>query len=455
MNDLILRVRIDALKRDLEWADEAKDWLRKKLSDPLPDEFTDELWGTLAATIRKQATSQIKALNKICEDVKKEASNGPEAEKRALNQAWHSYAKIYRESRRVFGEYLDFIGGLAIRYEELDERICCIADELIKRCSKDSIGTPWHSLSVLATQESFSKTLARIIRLRFPESTIWALPFAAHEYGHVVAAEVGEVEQFIEDKVEHLIEQNEEYQAKTEKQAKDRIRRRIKNHINVLFADAFATYTMGPAYACAAIFLRFDPVNADTDTDELPSDARRAFIVFETLKRMDQEGGGSELKPLYTPVIGELERYWKEMLDRARSAGMLNNPAQAGQINEQQLFEGIWETLKPPALLKEAQYPTRSNKEGWAKVLEWEEKLAKRPVKGEITILPSPTDNLRDVLNAAWLCRLYPENINDHEKIRIITDNAIALCEAIKNLQRNTGGTPQPPKMPGKRAPRP
>src|SRR5262245_61810908 len=247
MNDLILTERIESLKRDLKWTDTARKWLTDKLQKPRPNELTDDLWDMLSATIRTQAGAQIAKLDKIYKYVDTNARNGIEDEQQAIKQAWRSYAEIYQESRQVFSEYLDVIGGLAMRYNSLDEEICCIADELIKRCSRESIGTPWNSLSVLATQETFTKTLARLIRLRFPEWTIWALPFAAHEYGHVVAADNEDIERFLETEVERVAKDDAEYQAATDKQARERVGRRINKHLNVLFADAFATYTMGPA----------------------------------------------------------------------------------------------------------------------------------------------------------------------------------------------------------------
>jgi hypothetical protein len=377
----------------------------------------------------------------------------------SLNEAWYRYADAYKESRRIFGEYLEFIGGLALRSRGLDERICCIADELIRKCSLEGTGSTWHSLTVIAPKESFTRTMARIVRLRFPEWSIWALPFTAHEYGHVV---VGDPDSFrlrrlLEGEVNRLAQNDDEYQAAKDDQARERIKERIKKHVDVLFADAFATYTMGPAYACAAIYLRFDPSNAGAETEELPSDNRRAHIVFKTLKRINEEAGANKINLVYTPVIEVLEEHWKQMLERAGSASALSewevdNQAAGKQgaqseerdeaeerkmaqrrLERDQQFDVIWEALKPPHLLKKARYPAEGGEEGWERAKMWAVALQKG-LEGAGEEVPLATaGKLRDVLNAAWLCRL---NAGAPEQVKLIARNALKLCQRIIAQQR-------------------
>jgi hypothetical protein len=59
-----------------------------------------------------------------------------------------------------------------------------------------------------------------------------------------------------------------------------------------LLADAFATYSMGPAYAFYAFRLSLNPVSATrggkpSRTEPLPSE--RAEVILEMLDRMDQK----------------------------------------------------------------------------------------------------------------------------------------------------------------------
>src|SRR5207244_7964566 len=138
----------------------------------------------------------------------------------------------------VFSNYVEFLGGLALRGAGLDEGICRIADELMRSCG--SFGpTHWSALTIPASQEAM--TLARSIRVRFPEWTIWAVPLTAHELGQVVIREPGtpDFEKYVKRQFPN---------AKTKQQ-----------HLRVLLADAFTTYVIGPASACSVIVLKLHP----------------------------------------------------------------------------------------------------------------------------------------------------------------------------------------------------
>src|SRR6185503_8084314 len=114
----------------------------------------------------------------------------------------------YEESQEVFCECLEYIGGLALRDRGFDQRICDIGDHLIVSCAKDWNNLKWQSLTILAAQERLGQTMARIIRLRFPEWTIWTLPFTAREFAHVAfhANENLGVLTFVKQKVADLID---------------------------------------------------------------------------------------------------------------------------------------------------------------------------------------------------------------------------------------------------------
>ena len=93
-----------------------------------------------------------------------------------------------------------------------------------------------------------------------------------------------------------------------------------------LIADALATYLIGPAYAHALVFLVLNPTDPFIEGERasmgtgrsrfLPSDARRAAIVFDVLKRMsaktkpDQHTDG-----IYDPELRLLETVWERALE--------------------------------------------------------------------------------------------------------------------------------------------
>src|ERR1041385_5440331 len=98
-----------------------------------------------------------------------------------MERAWDDYTNIVSEKNQlVFSDYFEYLGGLALRIAGLDNDICRIADELMKRCGSVGINE-WSALTIPASKEA--STLARSIRMRFPEWTIWAVPLTAHELG--------------------------------------------------------------------------------------------------------------------------------------------------------------------------------------------------------------------------------------------------------------------------------
>jgi hypothetical protein len=450
MKDTILAERIRALKFDMEWAQvRSQEWLESKL-DPKPNELTKELWGAIGQTVLKDFTDNLDSLDQIRDAVEASEKLSAAEQKEALKDAWRRYAEIYKKSRTAFGEYLDFVSGLLIRYQGLDQDICRLADELIRSCSLESTGTTWQSLTVLALQESFTKTLARIIRLRFPEWSVWALPLAAHEYGHVVVDEVPGIKKFVNDEVDRLLSDDARLKEAADEQTK-MINCQTKKQVDVLFADAFATYSLGPAYACAAIILRFDPSSAYTEFPGRPPDAWRAFIVLGILKMMSCEAATGDKSvpklddlPLsdkskdgpYAEVINWLMERWAEMLERAGLVGTLSD-SDNQRLGKQSVL--IWKALKRELIAKTAQYPFTRGEEGWVEARKQSQKWNEALKAGDLRALlddldHSPINKLRDVLNAAWLSRIYKP-----ERVQEIESAAQILCEYIINQQRPSG----------------
>jgi len=278
-------------------------------------------------------------------------------------KAWGDYATETEHLNRVFAEYIDFLRGLALRDTGFDEGICELADELI---NKWVTGDLQSSLSIPARQEAMNKTLARIIRLGFPEWTIWALPLVACEFGHVVS-DTQELRKTLE---------NEGY--------RDKLPMR---HLRHFVADAFATYIMGPAYACAAILLRFNPPTAYQDQDEHPAEAKRAYVIFTMLEQMNNENG---MAGPYTGIIQTLKDGWKAAVRQA-------NPPDILTTQDEVQWEKWVETLKNTFYFELGLLYSPS----WRNVDRWREQLY-----SDQDFEVNGTEDLRDVLNAAWLCRI-------------------------------------------------
>ena len=73
---------------------------------------------------------------------------------------------------------------------------------------------------------------------------------------------------------------------------------------SLVLADAFGTYALGPAYACAAIRLRLDPwVGPSVDYPGL--DIERACVILSMLRSMDQAHSR------FRSIVDGLEQSWE------------------------------------------------------------------------------------------------------------------------------------------------
>jgi hypothetical protein len=340
-----------------------------------------EIGATLVATAATEIKTKADDCNTILEGIHEMLKEAIEREKggdksKAENlraDAWKNYADKDNElaRQRVFEDYVDFLRGLAMRDADLDEGICKIADELI---SKLQIRDLSYSLTIPAFQEAVTMTLARFIRLGFPEWTLWALPLAAHELGHVVVSKNLELDTFVKENASNELSA-------------------YGLHLQEFLADAFATFTMGPAYACASILLRFNPPSAYEDKKEHPADAKRAYVIFKMLEWMNESKNEQ-----YEGIIKILKDEWSDALKQAKQQDKLKAE------DENNLNKWI-DSLKEKKLVEyisSVRYPHTS----WARAELLKKQLLDVLQKKQNNIEVSGTYDLRDVLNAAWLCRI-------------------------------------------------
>jgi len=327
----------------------------------------------------------LKALKALAEEG---ISNQP-----TIEAAWKQYAEIMTEQTRLFSfsDYVEFLGGLALRDAGLDEGICQIADELVQSCS--AIGkTNWNALTIPANNEAV--TLARSIRMGFPEWTLWAVPLTAHELGHVLITggrnrlESGDTKTQWERYIFNQVS------GRNKKVQRDR------QHLLIYLADAFATYAMGPAYACSAILLRFNPLSAYTDGDKYPADAKRAYVILNMLRRM--LANDKQDTPPYDKTVDRLEAGWNSALAR------INSPASLSQAQKDHL-ESFNSYMLSQLSKGKGLYRGRRLKRTRAAL----DSLLANQSPSEIL---KGDEEGRDVLNAAWECRT--ENKYDLAKLQ-------------------------------------
>jgi hypothetical protein len=201
-----------------------------------------------------------------------------------LGEAWAQYAELYGQCcETVFSEYVDLIRGVLIRDAGLDQYLCRIADDLGRRWGRFK-GYEWHSLTIPASRDWRGMSAAHLIRIGFPEWSVWSIALTAHEFGHVFAAEFEPMRKLVAETAAKCAVSTEE--------AQDWV------------ADVFATSIMGPAYAWAAILLRADPASA-------PDDAR-VTVMLKTLARIGLRTGTQAEEQ------ERIKRIWEQSRKRAR-----------------------------------------------------------------------------------------------------------------------------------------
>ena len=99
---------------------------------------------------------------------------------------------------------------------------------------------------------------AQLIRLGFPEWSIWSLPLVAREFGHVFTRKRERIDTDVTQAIKSKVGSEEELRSWA--------------------ADVFATSVAGSAYPWAAIVLRADP--------GAPLDQARVSLMFHTMELM-------------------------------------------------------------------------------------------------------------------------------------------------------------------------
>jgi hypothetical protein len=304
----------------------------------------------------------------------------------------------FRDVNDTWIEYLDYLAGLCLRHEGVDEGVCEIADALISECERNLEG-----LGALAIpgRESGAGTLPRAVYLRFPEWTLWALPLATRELWHIARKEAF-VGQNFPNYAERWRRENE-----ADIRVADLRDEKLGPRLHECLADVFATYVMGPAYACAALLLALDPLRG--------VHRERAAMILSTLERLgapDKPSADVEV-PLvnkYAAVHGRLYEHWHDAV------------AEAGATEEGSEFMAQWVEAFSTYLDKyceKIRFPTHR----WAPIRdEWADKLH----QGLVDDIPIQDATVRFALNVAWKVRLeHPLNFQD------ISEPCTQLCRRI------------------------
>ncbi|MEP6912151.1 MAG: hypothetical protein ABI923_05325 [bacterium] len=319
----------------------------------------------------------------------------------ALDAYWQTLTNHKKTCEGLFAESLNFLGGALLRALSQVDNLCKISDALLTELSERA-GEEWHRFTILAEGNFFTETTG-IIRLPFPDYSIWNLPVAVHELGHYVGPR-------IRDAGGASLFDNELQQLKMSYADATKAKRQA-NHWREEFSDVFATYASGPAYACSCLVLAFNPADgsAYNDGETHPAYAKRAYLILGMLEEM------SGKNHQYDAVVKFLQKLWANNL---RAAG------QTKELGDDDV------TQLDNTLLKIFTILTRTSKveyKGWARATQLADDLAGK--KGVAQMLRAG-DTINDVINAAWLWRIrQPEE--EAAQVQNITNKAIKLSGRI------------------------
>jgi hypothetical protein len=343
-----------------------------------------ELHGRVLPGFRDRIAALERDLSKLEADAKAGASS----------DMWECLAEQRNKAELLFEDALGFTEGALVRKARLDDGLCAVADRMIEGWSTRT-GLGWGRLTILAERDFFGEA-AQIIRLRFPQLNVWSLPIAAHEFGHFAAAKLAI--EFREN--EYFGYRHPVQEILRDAWEADAIR---FYHMHEYFADMFAAFVVGPAYAYSCAILRFDPAGRARGIH--PSAAARFELIMRTLRKVDER---AEETTGYSRVLADVESRWAVTRAEAGDDRPLGQALQA-QIDAafDALFPHVDEHLG--AIRFSSMLPANRLKD----------QLVSDEAAAKVR-----SARVEDVLNAAWLCRLAAGSGD----IDAISRRAVDLC---------------------------
>jgi hypothetical protein len=292
---------------------------------------------------------------------------------RSLNE--QNYWSQAERCEGLFYEYVDLLRGVALRNAGFGDEEVMLSDLFLIADRLPSLwgrveGWAWRSLAVPSRTERNASTEAMVLRIGFPEWTIWALPLVQHEFGHVFVKR-GRL-------LSGLPGQDSEA---------------------AQLADALATLVTGPAYACAALMLRLDP-GAVRDAGSYA--ALRSATILATLQSEAAQDSPLEM------LTERLRVEWRDAVAGASGATKaldqaLASPEVAGIVKRaRQVIPGVGPGGMPAS-------PFWA--ERWGTIASWANKLKQGDGAGiDLLAEERPGDDrplaLAMLLDAAWLARV-------------------------------------------------
>ncbi|PYS90219.1 MAG: hypothetical protein DMF64_15660 [Acidobacteria bacterium] len=316
---------------------------------------------------------------------------------------WGALQRRNAECRALFDECLSFIGGVLVREHKLadgsslDGGVCRIADALLHELMNE---TPelYPGFTLLAESNFFTETTG-IVRLRFPEYSVWNLPVAVHELGHYAMPD-------LKDGMG-----GRPFQVKLQQLAAEPQR---AAHLQEYLADLFAVYTLGPAYICACLLWRFNPKDEtalNADGEQHPSHAKRLHFMMQTLELMSAANDYE-----YAGLLKILRELWQHSWQSADLAIELEPKALAAlKVMQKEVYNILDEHLWSARFAR------------WPQAKKLAEEIGTEQPAAQLL---NDESRLADVVNAAWLWRVRQQG-TDREQLRQVGARALDLCRLL------------------------
>jgi hypothetical protein len=316
-----------------------------------------------------------------------------------------SLRQLYKQSQgggmqTLRREALDFLGGALMRREGLDQGVCDMAEMLLHDYA-GMTGVNWASRVIPGDNPLFSQAMD-LVHLEFP-GDIWSLPLMAHEFGHITALATPAFQDLLIEEVAAAARRHPEANSWDETQTRSYIEQ-CRSHLHEFFADAFAVYCQGPAFAKAAILLNFNPIESYVPRGGHPTYAERVEVILKVLAEMnEQEKWDIYDSGPYQDVMRWLADRWFLAVD---AMGIPNDQEHQVQTLQAKNLAG-----KLFNLLERYYGFAKYQADQWR----WAEGMAKKLLTGEADLAGR---SWRDILNIAWACRIrHPDLYTNIEKL--------------------------------------
>lgn len=290
-------------------------------------------------------------------------------------------SRVRQRAAAVFGEVFALKLAQYVR-DGIDNGMCLIADLLLRELAR-AVTFELPQMSTIAESEFFGVS-ARVIRMRFPATSLWDLPVLGHEFGHLFGP------------LWHIPDGPNPYPQQAFLQSRDLGSPAVNDEY---FCDLFATYLLGPAYPLMCILDRLDPDNV-TDSQTHPSDLKRAWWVMRSLELLAQSLPDEQERTEYAVIANRLRSFWGAYVERTGGGVLAESETGPLKVASQRLFAQMQLDLS------QAAYQTMNK--AWGLVADYRQ--------GQPTDIADVT--MRDLLNALWFARLEdPTNGGDAEQM--------------------------------------